>query len=108
MLATIVNIQPKDAGSGGGETRETIVYRLADDMLDKLPEDYIPFEVGALQLCVVTSCVCVCVCVWWLLWQDILLAMDVCLFLCCWCVIIPLGNFRIGNAGHFTEGNQLL
>ena len=63
MLATIVNIQPKDAGSGGGETRETIVYRLADDMLDKLPEDYIPFEVGALQLCVVTSCVCVCVCV---------------------------------------------
>ena len=47
MLATIVNIQPKDAGSGGGETRETIVYRLADDMLDKLPEDYIPFEVSA-------------------------------------------------------------
>ncbi|XP_076466904.1 dynein axonemal heavy chain 5-like [Babylonia areolata] len=45
MLATIVNIQPKDAGSGGGETRETIVYRLADDMLEKLPDDYIPFEV---------------------------------------------------------------
>jgi dynein heavy chain len=46
MLATIVNIQPKDAGSGGGETRETIVYRLADDMLEKLPKDYVPFEVS--------------------------------------------------------------
>lgn len=45
MLVTIVNIQPKDSGGGGGETREMIVYRLADDMLDKLPEDYIPYEV---------------------------------------------------------------
>ncbi|XP_070190341.1 dynein axonemal heavy chain 5-like isoform X2 [Littorina saxatilis] len=45
MLATIVNIQPKESGGGSGETRETIVYRLADDMLEKLPEDYIPFEV---------------------------------------------------------------
>ena len=45
MLATIVNIQPKDSSGGGGETREMIVYRLADDMLEKLPEDYIPYEV---------------------------------------------------------------
>ena len=45
MLSTIVNIQPKDAGGGSGETRETVVYRLADDMLEKLPEDYIPHEV---------------------------------------------------------------
>jgi dynein heavy chain len=45
MLSTIVNIQPKDSGSGGGETRETVVYRLADDMLSKLPSDYNPFEV---------------------------------------------------------------
>ncbi|XP_023932721.1 dynein heavy chain 5, axonemal [Lingula anatina] len=45
MLATIMNIQPKDSGGGGGETRETIVYRLADDMLEKLPPDYSPFEV---------------------------------------------------------------
>lgn len=45
MLATIVNIQPKDSGGGGGETRETVVYRLADDMLDKLPGDYVPHEV---------------------------------------------------------------
>ncbi|XP_068092796.1 dynein axonemal heavy chain 5-like isoform X3 [Hyperolius riggenbachi] len=46
-LSTIVNIQPKDSGGGGGETRETIVQRLADEMLDKLPEDYIPHEVKA-------------------------------------------------------------
>lgn len=45
MLATIVNIQPKDAGSSGGETRETIVYKMANDMLEKLPDDYKPFEV---------------------------------------------------------------
>ncbi|KAI8792083.1 dynein heavy chain 5, axonemal [Biomphalaria glabrata] len=45
MLSTIVNIQPKDAGSGGGETRETVVYRLADDMLEKLPQDYVAHEV---------------------------------------------------------------
>ncbi|GFN75554.1 dynein heavy chain 5, axonemal [Plakobranchus ocellatus] len=45
MLSTIVNIQPKDAGGGGGETREAVVYRLADDMLEKLPEDYVPHEV---------------------------------------------------------------
>ena len=50
ILATIVNIQPKDAGAGGGETRESVVYRQCDDMLSKLPEDYVPHEVrGALQ-----------------------------------------------------------
>ncbi|XP_046353935.2 dynein axonemal heavy chain 5-like isoform X1 [Haliotis rufescens] len=45
MLDTIVSIQPKDSGGGSGETRESVVYRLADDMLEKLPVDYIPFEV---------------------------------------------------------------
>ena len=45
MLATIVNIQPKDSGSRGTETRETVVYRLADDMLSKLPDDYRQHEV---------------------------------------------------------------
>lgn len=45
ILDTILNIQPKDSSSGGGETREALVYRLADDMLDKLPDDYVPYEV---------------------------------------------------------------
>nr|XP_015210363.1 PREDICTED: dynein heavy chain 5, axonemal-like [Lepisosteus oculatus] len=46
-LNTIVNIQPKDSGGGGGETREATVQRLADEMLEKLPPDYISHEVKA-------------------------------------------------------------
>ena len=45
VLDTVMGIQPKDSGGGGGETRETVVYRLADDMLEKLPADYLPHEV---------------------------------------------------------------
>lgn len=37
ILDTILNVQPKEGGGGGGETRESIVYQLADDMLRKLP-----------------------------------------------------------------------
>ena len=47
ILSTILTIQPKDSSSSGGETREATVYRLCDDMLDKLPSDYVPFEVRA-------------------------------------------------------------
>ncbi|MBN3299228.1 DYH5 protein, partial [Amia calva] len=46
-LNTIVNIQPKDSGGGGGETREATVQRLADEMLEKLPPNYVPHEVKA-------------------------------------------------------------
>ncbi len=46
-MSTIVNIQPKDSGGGTGETRESVVYRFCDDMLEKLPADYIPHEVKA-------------------------------------------------------------
>ena len=45
VLETIVNIQPKDSSSGSGETRESLVARQASEMLDKLPVDYVPFEV---------------------------------------------------------------
>ncbi|XP_056594071.1 dynein axonemal heavy chain 5 [Triplophysa dalaica] len=55
-LNTILNIQPKDSGGGGGETREATVQRMANEMLEKLPADYVPHEVkqnlqkmGALQ-----------------------------------------------------------
>ncbi|XP_039763737.1 dynein heavy chain 5, axonemal [Pararge aegeria] len=45
ILDTILSVQPKEGGSQGGETRESIVYRLAEDMLEKLPKQYISFEV---------------------------------------------------------------
>lgn len=52
----ILNVQPKDANTGASETREDVVRRMAMDMLDKLPPNYIQFEVnerlnqmGALQ-----------------------------------------------------------
>ncbi|XP_061778474.1 dynein axonemal heavy chain 5-like [Nerophis ophidion] len=49
-LSTIINIQPKDTGGGSGETRESSVLRLANEMLDKLPPDYVSHEVkGQLQ-----------------------------------------------------------
>ena len=44
-LETILNVQPKDSGGGSGETRESVVYKLAQEMLDKLPPDYVPHEV---------------------------------------------------------------
>ena len=46
-LDTILSIQPKDSVSGGGETRESIVYRQAQELLDRLPADYISHEVHA-------------------------------------------------------------
>ncbi|XP_070701078.1 dynein axonemal heavy chain 8-like [Pempheris klunzingeri] len=47
VLDTITNIQPKESGGGSGETRESIVYNMAEDMLEKLPPNYVPHEVKA-------------------------------------------------------------
>ncbi|PVD20700.1 hypothetical protein C0Q70_18859 [Pomacea canaliculata] len=47
VLTTILNIQPKDSGGGGGETRESVVYNMCTDMLDKLPPAYVAHEVVA-------------------------------------------------------------
>ncbi|KAI3374766.1 hypothetical protein L3Q82_021323, partial [Scortum barcoo] len=42
VLDIITNIQPKESGGGSGETRESIVYNMAGDMLEKLPPNYLP------------------------------------------------------------------
>ncbi|TNN84661.1 Dynein heavy chain 5, axonemal [Liparis tanakae] len=47
VLETITNIQPKESGGGSGATRESIVYNMAEDMLEKLPPSYVPHEVKA-------------------------------------------------------------
>ena len=45
VLDTILSIQPKEARGGEGETREALIYRLATELLEKLPSDYIAHEV---------------------------------------------------------------
>ncbi|XP_047444882.1 dynein axonemal heavy chain 8-like [Mugil cephalus] len=47
VLDTITNIQPKESAGGSGVTRESIVHSMAEDMLDKLPPNYVPHEVRA-------------------------------------------------------------
>lgn len=46
VLDTIINIQPKDSAGGSGETRESVVRRMADELLSKLPADYVHHEVS--------------------------------------------------------------
>jgi len=46
ILDTILSVQPKDSSQGsGGETREDVVYKMAEDMLAKLPKMFVPYEV---------------------------------------------------------------
>ena len=51
-----MSIQPKDSSGGSGETRESRVFRIATDMLDKLPNDYNPHEVSYIHVHVYTTC----------------------------------------------------
>merc|ERR1711998_680803 len=41
-LATILDIQPKEGGGGGGLTREEIVLNLVEDLRAKMPPDFDP------------------------------------------------------------------
>lgn len=45
VFSTIQSIQPKGSAEGGGETRESVVEKLAKAMLEKLPPDYLSHEV---------------------------------------------------------------
>lgn len=55
VLDTITNIQPKESGGGSGATRESIVYNMAEDMLEKLPPNYVPHEVSLFDFCSVVQ-----------------------------------------------------
>eukprot|EP00164_Ancoracysta_twista_P001803 GFYU01002367.1.p1 GENE.GFYU01002367.1~~GFYU01002367.1.p1 ORF type:complete len:811 (+),score=281.55 GFYU01002367.1:300-2435(+) len=41
IMTTIIDIQPKESGGGGGLTREEIVNNQATDMLGKIPANYV-------------------------------------------------------------------
>lgn len=45
VLDIIVSVQPKEAGAVGAESREVVVTRLANEMLNKVPAVYDIFEV---------------------------------------------------------------
>jgi len=45
VLGTIVDIQPKDSSAGAGESRESVVQRMCNEFLEKLPADFVPHEV---------------------------------------------------------------
>ncbi|XP_061708954.1 dynein axonemal heavy chain 8 [Cydia pomonella] len=45
LLDTILSIQPKESGGGGGESREASVYRQSKEMLEKIPPNFDPFQV---------------------------------------------------------------
>ena len=45
VLETVSLIQPKEANLSNSETREDIIYRIANEMLEKMPPDYRHHEV---------------------------------------------------------------
>ena len=51
ILDQILSVQPKEGGNiAKGETREVVVAKIAEDMLRKLPRDYVPHEVKGLNI----------------------------------------------------------
>lgn len=38
LVSTILEVQPRTASSGGGKTNDEIVFELAENILQKLPE----------------------------------------------------------------------
>jgi dynein heavy chain len=40
VLGTILDIQPKEGGGGGGLTREEVVLKMVEDLQAKLPPDF--------------------------------------------------------------------
>jgi len=45
VLDTILDMQPKDSAGTGGETRETVVYKMSQELITKCPPEYNPHEV---------------------------------------------------------------
>lgn len=40
MINTIIDTRPKDAGGGGGKSKEEIVQEKAKELVSKLPANY--------------------------------------------------------------------
>lgn len=45
ILDIVISVQPKDSPGSGGDTRESAVARLSNDMLQRMPKPYDMFEV---------------------------------------------------------------
>ena len=45
-MDTILSVQPKEGSrTNDGETCESVVYRMVDDLTQKMPRDYVDYEV---------------------------------------------------------------
>ncbi|GBN82141.1 hypothetical protein AVEN_213771-1, partial [Araneus ventricosus] len=47
ILDALIRVPPQDSSKSGGETKESVVSRMAKEMLDKLPAEYVLHEVCA-------------------------------------------------------------
>jgi dynein heavy chain len=68
LLRTFGETQPRQSGGGSGRSVEVVVTEKADELLSKLPEEYVEEEyrcVGACTLDLWALCACVCEVVQW-------------------------------------------